>query len=428
VTADLPSRAECKLAIDTAGGDLLRAAEVLFEAHLVEDWDSGRRAIGKYAESEANWDSLVASHPNGSEPAPRSSLEFIAIRDLCAEVDAAGPRRWLIRGIWPAGTYGVHAAEMKAQKTWNAADLAVSVASGTAWLGRFPVDVTGHVLMFAGEGGKASIVNRLRAVCKARGLTLEELPITVCPRAPSLTDLAHLGAMADALKSIGAVLSVIDPLYLSAGGTSGTDLYAMGAMLAHAQALCEDAGCALALVTHFNRKQGTGHLRITGAGPAEWGRVLISADVLSRHTDPDTMETDVLTRLDVIGSEIPDQAFRLRRVLTPADRDNPYDLDTPLAYAVTTESVEDAATMPGPGMPPAQAKLLDVADDAQPCTSAGLVDRVREKYGHGLTRETVSRALNELERGGHMDRFDQGNGRATLLAPHVRIQPDSSGD
>ncbi len=248
-------------------------------------------------------------------PAP---LEFVPIRELCARVDAAGPRQWLIRGVWPAGTYGVHAAEMKAQKTWNAADLAVSVASGTDWLGAYPVDVAGHVLLFAGEGGEASIVNRLRAVCNARDLALEDLPITVCPRAPSLTDAVHLGAMAEALSSTGAVLAVIDPLYLSAGGTSGADLYAMGRMLAQAQALCENAGCALKLVTHFNRKAGTGHLRITGAGPAEWGRVLISAEVLSRHTDPDTMAGTVLARLDVVGSEIPDQVFTLRRMLTPA--------------------------------------------------------------------------------------------------------------
>ena len=65
-------------------------------------------------------------------------LPFRSLADLCRDVDAAGPRRWLIRGIWPAGAYGVHAAEPKAGKTWNALDLAVSVASGTPWLGRHP--------------------------------------------------------------------------------------------------------------------------------------------------------------------------------------------------------------------------------------------------------------------------------------------------
>jgi len=49
------------------------------------------------------------------------------------------------------------AAEFKAGKTWAITDLAVSVASGTPWLGIFPVDAPGPVLLFAGEGGNARL-------------------------------------------------------------------------------------------------------------------------------------------------------------------------------------------------------------------------------------------------------------------------------
>ena len=117
-----------------------------------------------------------------------SALEFLTAAELCARVDAAGRRRWLIRGVWPEGAYGVHAAEMKAQKTWNGLDLAVSVASGTPWLDAFPIDDPGPVLVFAGEGGAASIVRRLRTICASRDLVLERLPIVVCTRSPHLAD------------------------------------------------------------------------------------------------------------------------------------------------------------------------------------------------------------------------------------------------
>jgi AAA domain len=62
---------------------------------------------------------------NGRDP-----LLFETLAELCAVVDATGKRRWLIRGIWPDGDYGVRAAEMKAGKTWDTLDLGVSVASG----------------------------------------------------------------------------------------------------------------------------------------------------------------------------------------------------------------------------------------------------------------------------------------------------------
>lgn len=130
--------------------------------------------------------------PGDVEPAtadaPPVRLQFQTVAELCAEVDAMGPRRYLVRGLWPAGAYGVHAAEPKAGKTWNGLDLAVAVAAGRPFLGEFPVDTSGPVIVFAGEGGKGSVVRRLRAVAAAHGVRLEDLPITVCCRAPHLSD------------------------------------------------------------------------------------------------------------------------------------------------------------------------------------------------------------------------------------------------
>src|SRR5260370_25024975 len=183
---------------------------------------------------------------------PADQLEFLSIAELCAQVDKAGPRKFLLRGTGPAGDYGVHAAEMKAQKTWNTADLAVSVASGTPWLGAIPVDQHGPVLMLAGEGGKASVVRRLRAICASRGLHLENLPITICVRAPNLGNAAHLAQVREAMAAVTPHLVTLDPLYLSAGNASGGQLYEMGVMLGRIQLLCEDAAAALFVVTHFN--------------------------------------------------------------------------------------------------------------------------------------------------------------------------------
>jgi len=82
-------------------------------------------------------------------------------------------------------------ADPKAQKTWTAFDLAVSVATGTPWLGYKAVDVTGPVLVFVGEGGKGNTVRRIRAIARAKEVPADGLQIVVCARAPHLKTKQH---------------------------------------------------------------------------------------------------------------------------------------------------------------------------------------------------------------------------------------------
>ena len=71
-----------------------------------------------------DWDRLAAAaaalpNDNGAAaavPEQVAPLEFLSLAELRARVTAAGPRRWLLRGLWPAGDYGIHSAEQKAKK------------------------------------------------------------------------------------------------------------------------------------------------------------------------------------------------------------------------------------------------------------------------------------------------------------------------
>jgi RecA-family ATPase len=58
---------------------------------------------------------------------------------------------WLIEGLWSAQAVGIIGGEPKCGKSFLALDLAVSVASGTACLRRFPTRECGPVLLFAAE-------------------------------------------------------------------------------------------------------------------------------------------------------------------------------------------------------------------------------------------------------------------------------------
>ena len=82
--------------------------------------------------------------------------------------------------------------------------------------------------------------------------------------------------------------------------------------------------------------------------------------------------------------------------------------------APLTVSITPAAPDPDyPDLTPAQAKLLEALDGA-PATAAELVGRVVATHGHGLKRETVSRALGALVDARLADRIDQGPGKAVF--------------
>jgi hypothetical protein len=349
---------------------------------------------------------------NGAAPDDEpSGFEFATLAELRARVRARGPRRWLLRGMWPAGAYGVHAAEMKAQKSWNACDLAVAVASGTPWLGHVPVDDPGSVLVFWGEGGDAGLVRRLDAICASRGIDPDQLPIVICCRAPHLTNRQHRDVFDGKVADIRPRLVILDPFYLAARGAKGADLYAMGELLEHPQRTCGEHDAALLIVTHFNRKEGRGAVRITGAGPAEWGRVLIAATVKSRRTDRHTLSTTVITELDAVGGEIPDATLRVTRTITA---DDPDDLDSPLELRLAVQDIDpDHGDDGGQDMPPARRKLLEALHAATgPSTGKALVDWIANQHGHGLTRQTWSTELNALRAAGLADVIDHGDGRA----------------
>jgi hypothetical protein len=269
----------------------------------------------------------------GPVPGGRGRLLVRDVADVIATVDAAGPPAWLIAGLWPSDAYGVLAAESKAGKTWAILDLAISVAAGVPWLGRFACPQR-PALVFLGEGGERATVRRLRAVCAHKHLDPAELTgrLRLCFRVPKLLAGEDLAAVEAELATFAAGLVVIDPLYLAAAGAQAASLFQMGAALEPIQAVCQRAGAALVVVHHFNQTgQGTGPTRMSGAGTVEWGRVLGSISVRKRTTEPDSQASDVLLGAEFLGGEIPEQRFGLRRRVWA---DDPEDLASALHYQV----------------------------------------------------------------------------------------------
>ncbi len=284
-----------------------------------------------------------------------SPPEVVDIAELAAEVDALPPVQYLIRPLWPADAYGVLGAQDKAGKTWMVVDLAISVASGTPFLGRFPTDAPGPVVLYCGEGGARNIVRRVRAVAASKGIELEALRglLRVSERAPQIAQEDALErVLTDLLGHDDTRLVVIDPLYLAAAGADGSNLYKMGEALTGIQSVCQVVGAALILTTHWNKTGvGKGAQRFTGVGPGAWGRVLGSGEVTGSRTLGDGA-SEVNISWEFTGSEIAETVFDVTRRVRAED---PEDLSSPLHYAV--EVVEGFARIAR--RPPSEQKVLD---------------------------------------------------------------------
>jgi hypothetical protein len=260
-------------------------------------------------------------------------LPVISARDLDAKLASAPRPVFLINKVWPEDAYGVIAAQDKAGKTFLILDAAVSVSSGTPWLGCYDIERAGTVLAFLGEGGERKMHRRACAIAESRSLEFKDLDIQLCFRVPHLSNQEHLGEVADLLATHRPVLVILDPLYLAARGAKSSQLNDMGGHLESIQLCCQEVGAALMVVHHWNQTgSGTGPERFSGAGPAEWGRVRVSMAVQSKEMgEDDHEESDVTFALEFSGDETMDrQAWFRRRIWT----DDASDLAARMHYRI----------------------------------------------------------------------------------------------
>ncbi len=173
--------------------------------------------------------------------------------------------RYLIPGILAAGQPGGIFGAFKTLKTSLAADLMISLASGTPFLGRFPVPEPGRVLFLSGESGLPALRSIAKRICAQRGLSLDSLDnFRLSPDLPRFDRPADVDALKKLVEVEKPVCVVIDPAYLTLGGGNARNLFAMGELLRPLAEPCRPTGCAVLLVHHCKRLQQSrraGHAR-----------------------------------------------------------------------------------------------------------------------------------------------------------------------
>jgi DNA-binding MarR family transcriptional regulator len=166
--------------------------------------------------------------------------------------------RYLIRGVLAAGQPGGVFGAFKTLKTSLTADLLISLASGTPFLGHFPVAESGRTLFLSGESGLAALQSIARRICTARGLSLETLDnFELSPRLPRLDDSGDVRALRRIITNKKPVCVAIDPAYLSIRGDDARNLFAMGSLLRPLADIGDATGCTILIVHHCKRSKAS---------------------------------------------------------------------------------------------------------------------------------------------------------------------------
>lgn len=151
-------------------------------------------------------------------------------RDFLA---SAPQHEWLVEGLFIDGQPALLGGPKKTYKTSIAVDLALSVASGTPFLGTFSVPKPRPVVLASGESGAATLAETFRRVVSARNLSKSVLEnVQIMTALPNFGDEASVFAFMDAVLFSNPVW-IIDPLYrcFGQGEINTADLVRMGSLL-----------------------------------------------------------------------------------------------------------------------------------------------------------------------------------------------------
>lgn len=143
---------------------------------------------------------------------------------------------WLVKGFWGRRSHGIVAGQPKVFKSTYVQDLAVSVASGQPFLGRYEVEDPGPVIIIQNENNPHMIADRTKKIiCNRKGLVgkatiknsnvvrvkwPKDIPLyTVDQQGFMLDNEEHQQQIEAMIAQIKPTLVIFDPLYLMFAGS-----------------------------------------------------------------------------------------------------------------------------------------------------------------------------------------------------------------
>lgn len=222
---------------------------------------------------------------------------FVSARDLLAACPSLRPA--VIERLLREGETMNVIASPKTGKSWLVLDLAIAVATGRPWLGRFAT-TAGDVLIIDNELHGETSANRIPKVAKARGVAIDDFADRLFIRnlRGGLQDIVSLGAFFRAIEPGRFRLVVLDAFYRFL--PSGVDENAnadMAMLYNHIDRYASDLRCSFVLIHHATKGNQSGKaVTDVGAGAGSQSRATDAHLVLRPHEENDVVVLEAAVR------------------------------------------------------------------------------------------------------------------------------------
>lgn len=165
--------------------------------------------------------------------------------------------KYLIKGIFVENQPMICGGRSKTLKTSLLLDMAISLGTGTPFLGKFPTTKT-TVGVISAESGEATLQESGRRICRARDVDPATAGVFWGFQLPQLTQPSDLDCMAEIILQNAIAVLMLDPIYLCmlAGDTVGLqtgNLFHVGPILLRLAQIAKRCNCTPILCHHFRK-------------------------------------------------------------------------------------------------------------------------------------------------------------------------------
>ena len=206
---------------------------------------------------------IFANTPTASEPtkedvvrAPTSTDGPLVVSWGAWHIVPPRPT-YLVEGLIPAATVGMFVAQGSSLKTWTALDVGRAIASGEAWLGRFPTK-KGRVVILDFESGEYELHRRMYLL--NGGQEIDGLGASCYPNA-RIDDEAVWKQLAT-MKDLALV--IVDSLAAGAPGVDENDTR-VSTPLKMAARFTEATGASVLFIHHSRKDDGDDRKMVRGS-------------------------------------------------------------------------------------------------------------------------------------------------------------------
>lgn len=335
------------------------------------------------------------------EAQKQSSFDVMRMVDYVKGYGGGGVS-WLVDEWLPDKSITFLVSPPESYKTWILLDLAVSVASGTPFLGRYQINSPGPTMIIQQEDSHEGLTDRLALIVEQKLNTapklegdvwqvpvMPDLPIYVHPsRQLRFDNKKVMEELEQQIANIRPKVIMIDPLYST---TASTDNYMadLANQMMVLKTFRDKYGCSF-LIAHHSKKNLDPD---STAREDSWGSQFLNAFLEAGwqvRRNPKLAQNEIVVRRHskVMGNQSPIS-------LT-------FDISTkyPMKYQVTARQYESLAPASG-NRQPAQANILDILQQG-PLSQSDICTKT------GKNRSTISRQIRQLEAASMVERMPDG--------------------